>query len=116
LELTGISQNDIQTSLTALFTATQIPAPYTTSLPTGLTVNNVTVAGNLATITLTGNLIAAGTCADARIQGQILLTVFGYSDISQALITINGQNMKKLFDTSGLVGTTDPYLANQWLP
>nr|MCU0481239.1 GerMN domain-containing protein [Anaerolineae bacterium] len=89
---------------------------YTTSLPTGLTVNNVTVAGNLATITLTGNLIAAGTCADARIQGQILLTVFGYSDISQALITINGQNMKKLFDTSGLVGTTDPYLANQWLP
>lgn len=116
LELTGITQTDIQTSLTALFTARNIPPPYLTSLPTGLAVSSVSVSGDLATIVLTGNLLPAGTCADARMQGQILLTVFSYSGIQRALITLNGQNLRKLFDTSGLVGDNDPYLASQWMP
>ncbi|MDX2075209.1 MAG: LysM peptidoglycan-binding domain-containing protein, partial [bacterium] len=69
LELTGVTQSDIQTSLTALFTASQIPSPYVTSLPRGLSVSNVTVSGDLATVALTGTLQPVGTCADARIQG-----------------------------------------------
>mgnify|MGYP001160634931 CR=1 FL=1 len=116
LELTGITQSDIQTSLTALFTATQIPATYMTSLPTGLSVTNVSMNGDLATVTLTGNLISSGTCTDARIQGQIVLTIFSYTGVNRTYITLNGQNMRKLFDTSGLVGDADPYLASQWLP
>lgn len=116
LELTGVVATDIQTSLTALFNATNIPAPYTTALPRGLAVTNVTVSGDLATVALSGNLIPTGTCADARIQGQLLLTIFSYSGIQRALITLNGQNLRKLFDTSGLVGDNDPYLASQWMP
>jgi LysM repeat protein len=116
LELTGVTQSDIQTSLTALFTATQIPSPYMTSLPSGLSVSNVTVSGDLATVALTGTLQPVGTCGDARIQGQIVLTIFEYTGINRAFVTLNGQNMRKLFDNSGLVGDADPYLASQWLP
>ena len=116
LELTGITQSDIQTSLTAMFTTTNIPTPYITALPTGLTVNSVSVSGDLATIVLSGSILASGTCADARIQGQLLLTIFSYSGIQRALITLNGQNLRKLFDNSGLVGDADAYLASQWMP
>ncbi len=116
LELTGITQTDIQTSLTAMFTTTNIPAPYMTALPSGLTVNSVSVSGDLATVVLSGNILSSGTCADARIQGQLLLTIFSYSGIQRALITLNGQNLRKVFDTSGLIGDNDPYLASQWMP
>jgi len=116
LELTGVAQADIQTSLRALFTVTAIPAPYLTSLPSGLTVGSVTVSGDLATVALSGSLLAVGTCGDARIQGQIVLTIFNYSGVNRALVTLNGQNLRKLFDTSGLIGDADPYLAGQWLP
>jgi LysM repeat protein len=74
-----------------------------------LTVQSVTVSGSQATIQLGGPLILSGTCADARMEAQLVLNVFKYGVISSALITVDGQNIKQTFDMSGQTGSADPY-------
>ncbi len=70
---------------------------------TDLEVLSVTVIGDRTTIELGGEFQMVGVCADAQMEAQLLLSVFQYAPIEYALIRINGQNMKQLFDASGLV-------------
>ena len=60
-------------------------------------------------IELTGTLQLVGTCADARMEAQILLTVFQYGAFDSVLITVSGTNLKQWFDVSGTVGADEPY-------
>lgn len=67
----------------------------------GLAANTLTINGDLATIELSGDLILTGVCSDAAMQGQLLLTIFQYPELNNALIRLNGQNLKQFFDMSG---------------
>ncbi len=111
--VTGSLPDDIQASLEELFaieTEVYGKSGFTHSLyDADLTVQSVTVSGNTAVINLIGALQLVGVCADARMEAQILLTVFQYSGFNSALITIDGRNMKQLFDASGTVGDDEPY-------
>ena len=111
--VTGSLPNDIQASLEELFaieTEAYGKSGFTHSLyDADLTVQSVTVSGDTAVINLTGTLQLVGVCADARMEAQILLTVFQYPGFDSALITIDGRNMKQLFDASGTVGDDEPY-------
>jgi LysM repeat protein len=111
---TGSLAGDIRASLEELFsikTATYGQSGYAHSLyDADLAVQGVTVSGDKATIRLTGTLQLVGTCADARMQAQILLTVFQYPGVDNVLITVDGSNVKQLFDVSGRVGADEPYM------
>jgi hypothetical protein len=111
---TGSLEGDIQASLEELLsvkTATYGQSGYTHALyDADLIVQSVTVSSDTALIVnLTGALQLVGTCADAQMEAQILLTVFQYPRVNSALITIDGRNIKQLFDTSGTVGDDEPY-------
>jgi len=110
---TGSLAGDIQASLEELFsikTAAYGKSGYTHSLhDADLTVQNVTVDDGTVVIGLTGTLQLVGVCADARMEAQILLTVFQYPGFDSALITVDGANLKQLFDASGTVGDDEPY-------
>jgi heat shock protein HslJ/LysM repeat protein len=110
---TGSLAGDIQASLEELFsikTAAYGKSGYTHSLhDADLTVQNVTVDDSTVVIGLTGTLQLVGVCADARMEAQILLTVFQYPGFDSALITVDGANLKQLFDASGTVGDDEPY-------
>jgi heat shock protein HslJ/LysM repeat protein len=114
---TGSLQGDIRASLEELFsiqTATYGQSGYYHSLhDADLTVQSVTVDGDTATIELTGTLLPVGSCADAQMQAQILLTVFQYPGVNSVLITVDGKNVKQLFDVSGMVGDDQAYERSQ---
>ncbi len=110
---TGSLPDDIQASLEELLsieTAAYGQSGFTHSLhDADLMVQGVTVSGDTALINLTGTLQLLGVCADAQMEAQILLTVFQYPGFDSATITVNGRNMKQLFDGSGTVGDDEPY-------
>ena len=70
-------------------------------------------AGGTLAIELAGTLQLIGTCADARMEAQILLTVFQYGGFDSVMITVGGRNLKQWFDTSGTVGDDEPYRRSQ---
>jgi LysM repeat protein len=110
---TGSLPDDIQASLEELLsigTQEHGQSGYSHSLhDADLTVQGVAVSGDAAQINLTGTLQLLGVCADARMEAQILLTLFQYPGFDSATITINGTNMKQWFDASGTVGDDEPY-------
>jgi len=118
---TGLAAGDVLVALEKLFsikTMTYGDLAYAHSLyDTDVTVRNVifSSAGTLD-VYLDGSFPLIGTCADARMEAQILLTVFQHPGLERAMITVNGQNMKKMFDLSGTVGPSDPYTRTdrQW--
>jgi LysM repeat protein len=105
--------DDLQASLEELFsikTEAYGETGFVHSLHNSdLAVQSVAVDNGSAVIDLTGTLQLVGTCADARMEAQILLTVFQYPGVDSAMITIDGTNLKQLFDTSGTVGDSEPY-------
>lgn len=102
---TGVITTDIRASLEALFgikteffgQSGLASALYNSTL----TVQNVTVSGDQLIVDLSGGLQMVGTCSDARMQAQLLYTIFQYPGFNTARITIGGTNMKQLFDMSG---------------
>jgi hypothetical protein len=118
---TGLAAGDVLVALEKLFsikTMTYGDPAYAHSLyGTDVTVRNV-IFGSAGTldIYLDGSFPLIGTCADARMEAQILLTVFQHPGVERAMITINGQNMKKMFDMSGTAGPFEPYARTdrQW--
>jgi len=111
--VTGSLPDDIQASLEELFaieTEAYGQSGFTHSLyDADLTVQSVAVSGDTAAINLAGTLQLVGVCADARMEAQILLTVFQHPGFDSATITINERNLKQLFDASGTVGDDEPY-------
>jgi LysM repeat protein len=110
---TGSLEGDIRASLQELFsirTPNYGQSGYAHSLhAANLAVQSVTVDGGRATIRLTGALPLIGTCADARMEAQIRLTVFQYGGFDSAMIILDGTNLRQLFDMSGTVGSDEPY-------
>ena len=91
-------------------------ARYAHSLhDTDVTVEHVGVGGGeMMYVNLSGALLPVGTCADARMQAQIQHTVFEHPGVDKVLITLNGQNLKQLFDVSGTVGVSEPYRRSEF--
>ncbi len=78
-----------------------------------LTVQNVTFDGSEAGVDLTGRLALVGTCGDARMEAQLVLTVFQYAQVETALIRLNGANLRGFFDQSGLSAADFRYTRGQ---
>ncbi len=114
---TGSLAGDIQASLEELFSIETMAygqSGFVHSLyDADLTVQRVTVEENAAVIELAGTLQLVGTCGDARMEAQVLYTVFQYSEFDSALITVNGANLKRLFDLAGTVSVDEPYMRSE---
>lgn len=110
---TGSSTGDIHSSLDELFSIKTMiygQSGYVHSLyESNLTVEQITIEEGVAVIELAGTLPLVGTCGDARMEAQILHTVFQYSGFDRSLIFVNGVNLKQLFDVSGNIGSNEPY-------
>jgi len=110
---TGSLERDIQASLEELFSIRTMnygQSGYTHSLySASLAVLGVAMDGDRALIRLGGTLPLIGLCADAQMEAQILLTIFQYPEISSAFVTLNGVNLRQVFDLSGTVGDDDQY-------
>lgn len=108
---TGTLETDLRVALEALFNTTALPDSrfVNTLAGLGVSVTDVQADSNPVTIALAGAIPLSGVCADARVEAQLLHTVFQFQAIQTALITLNGQSLKKFFDASGAVGDADPY-------
>jgi hypothetical protein len=42
-------------------------------------------------------------------EAQIRLTIFQFAQVNSAYVTLNGINLRQVFDVSGTVGPDDPY-------
>lgn len=83
-----------------------------------LRVDVVSVSGGVAQVQLSGQLVTAGVCADARIEAQIVLTIFQFPEVDEALITLAEgdvrRNLRELFDGSGLSPDDFRYQREDW--
>ncbi len=111
--LSGTLEQDIKTALDSLFalkTDSYGQSGFVTALATvNLMVQNVTVTGETAILNLGGSFTLTGVCDDARMQAQILSTLFQFPQLNAVSIYLNDDNMKQLFDMSGQVLTDVPY-------
>jgi LysM repeat protein len=110
---TGSVEADIQTAINALLaitTATYGENNYQNALHNAdLTLAEVAISSDTARIDLNGTLRSVGACWDARVTGQLLFTVFQYGEINNALIRVNGENLKQMLDATGNVRGSEPY-------
>lgn len=97
---TGQPQRDVRAALEALFSA---ESDSYTNYWNGATITELTIGGGGMRLQLIGGYQPTGVCADAAAEAQIVLAVFNNSDAPAAFITLNGTNMKQVFDGSGLV-------------
>lgn len=74
-----------------------------------LAVDSVRRDGQRLNVALRGTLTLVGVCADARLEAQLLRTIFDYPGFSEARITAGGQNVKQIFDASGLAAPDAVY-------
>jgi hypothetical protein len=115
---TGSLPDDMHASLEELFSIQ--PDTYGQSgtihalRDADLTVQSVTLGGDVVTVELTGTLPLIGVCADAQMEAQILLTIFQYPGVDCTLINIDGANLKQFFDASGTVGENEPYRRSEF--
>lgn len=105
---TGSIAGDTRLRLTELFTFDNGNRVWESGLfnpfaDSSLTVQDVTVNNGHATITLSGQMILAGVCTDALMEDLLLINVFFVPQIQSAMITVDGRNVKQIFDASGLV-------------
>ncbi len=104
----GVIASDIRASLEALFnvdTETYGGSGFINALYNSpLTVQNVSLTGDTVTVNLGGSLQMVGVCSDARMQAQLLYTIFQYPGFANAFVFVGGANMRQLFDASGTLG------------
>lgn len=117
-EKTGDTPTDLRASLEELFSIhTEIygQSGLQHSLAdTDVTVNNVSISGGVATIDLSGDFLLIGVCSDARMRAQIVLTIFQYDGINEALVRVNGNNLKQWFDMRGVTGDNEPFYRSEF--
>ncbi len=105
---TGSIAGDIQARLTAMFSfdngnTTGQPGAFNPFINSSVTVQQVTVDNGHATIVLSGQMLLSGVCMDALMEDLLLINVFFVPQIQSAMITLDGRNVKQIFDASGLV-------------
>lgn len=111
--VTGNLQNNLRAALESLFSLEEENygrAGLITNLhTTNMQVESISVEGNSVTINLEGIFSLVGVCSDARMQAQILHTIFQFPQVNRAAVYINGENMKQLFDMRGVELDDAPY-------
>jgi hypothetical protein len=55
------------------------------------TVEDVSVAGGVATVNLSGTIPVGGVCDEPRVQGQLEQTVLAFDGVDEAVILLNGE-------------------------
>ncbi len=108
LPISGDPTTDLRAALEAMFAVRGGP-PYNAFESSPLTVQSVSINGSHAAIQLGGPLMLSGTCADARMEAQLVLNVFRFPQINTARIEVDGRNLKIVFDLSGQVVLDEPY-------
>jgi len=106
--ISGDPAADLRTALEAMFAIRGGP-PFNAFESSPLTVQSVSVTGSHAAIQLGGPLLLSGTCADARMEAQLVLNVFRSPQINTARIEVDGRNLKVVFDLSGQIVLDEPY-------
>lgn len=105
--VTNDASSNVRLALSALFNTTpSANSPYRNYWGDyDLTIDTVVVdSGGTTTIRLNGDFLLVGTCGDAEIIAQILLTVFAEPEVETAWITVGGMNLKQMSDMSGQTG------------
>ncbi|MBK8904101.1 MAG: GerMN domain-containing protein [Anaerolineaceae bacterium] len=74
---------------------------YNALYQSNLSVQGIDINNRHATIALTGDLQAGGTCDVPRIEAQLTETALQYSTIDTVSITVNGQPLNELLSAAG---------------
>lgn len=96
---TGDVPADLRTGLETLF-----DMPESRFADVNMAIESLTVVEERAVLNLThpiGQFLLLGVCADPLTEMQILLTVFQFDAIQEALIYVNGDNLRQMMDASG---------------
>lgn len=80
-----------------------------------LSLDSVNLEGDLVNINFTGNIQLVGVCFDSLIENQILLNVFNNPQVNSAYITVEGRNIREIFDMSGGAAGLDPIYTREKL-
>ena len=103
---TGDTQRDLQVSLEELFNPNEHnvrPAELVNDWTNyEISIVDIKVDSGFALINLEGEFLRPGHCGDARLEGLLWHTILMYPEVTQAIVTLNGQNLNILFDESGL--------------
>ncbi|MFO7322202.1 MAG: GerMN domain-containing protein [Chloroflexota bacterium] len=114
---TGNLTDDVRASLGELLSLTSPDygqSGFVTSLhDSTLTVADVRLEGDTLYVEFDGSLQLLGVCADARMRAQLLATIFQYEGFDEAMITVSGDNLKQLFDASGMVGPDETFTRDE---
>lgn len=81
---------------------------------TELTIDEISVNEDTVRIDLSGTVRSVGACWDARMVGHLAYTTFQFPQINNALIRVDGRNLKQLLDASGSVRSTEPYRRSEF--
>lgn len=81
-----------------------------------ITIDDVSVTDGVATIALSGDFIKIGVCGDALYEDQLRHNILMYPQIESALVTMNGENMRVIFDESGLVSSDAQFDRTRFTP
>lgn len=109
---TGDTLTDLQVALQYLIdyrTATAAPGLSTALTIAGASLDTVAINDGLAVIEVDAPLTLIGVCGDARLEAQVLLTVFQFDEIERARIRFGGVNLKQQLDLSGQTGDDAVY-------
>lgn len=114
IAVTGDAVNDVRAALEDMFDANIAyiydTVEYLNYWGGGVfQVNSVSLEGARLNVAISGELLLEGVCSDAAQEAQLLLTIFEYDAIQEAYITIDGENMKQIFDAAGFVEDDEPY-------
>jgi LysM repeat protein len=112
---TGSLAGDIRAMLETMLpldTGNTGPGGYNALFDQNLFVRDVRIENEMVIIELGGTLQPVGACGDALMEAQLVLTAFHYPQVKSAQITVGGQNLRQIFDATGLIGADAIYSAN----
>lgn len=112
----GDTVQDVQNALGELLAlrVTSVQGGYYNALGSqGLSLADVTLQDGDLTVNLAGRLQLSGVCEDARLQYQLLYTIFQYPGFERAFVYVGGRNLKQMLDASGMAGETSPFLRTE---
>lgn len=69
---------------------------YNALAPSNLTLESANIVDGTAVVRLKGDLVLSGTCEDPRIVAQLEETTKQFSSIKDAIIYVNGKNLKEI--------------------
>ncbi|MEZ4569714.1 MAG: GerMN domain-containing protein [Thermomicrobiales bacterium] len=113
IEPTDDRATQIERSLEALFAVNSETYEdtdlYNALYQSSLTVDSVSLTGNVAYISLSGEVAVGGTCDEPRFERQIRQTALSLSSIDEVNIMLNGEPLDEYFGPDGETETVNIY-------